>query len=188
MARVYAGWGLSQAWYREELYKQLGHPSVEDFLVYFWENFFLQCDANNLLAQAKTWQDHNVGDSPGFDGDWRKALATVSAKAMILPGQTDLYFPPKTARPRQTACRTPCIGNPVHLGTFWRELACIRRITFLLTRRFRSVWRRRTDLTVRRQEHTTGKSLLLLTSQQFHQRGDHADGDDHHRAEADRQP
>ena len=39
MARVYAGWGLSQAWYREELFKQLGHPSVEDFLVYFWEHF-----------------------------------------------------------------------------------------------------------------------------------------------------
>ena len=93
MARVYAGWGLSQAWYREELYKHLGHPSVEDFLVYFWENFFLQCDANNLLAQAKTWQNHNVGDTPGFDGDWKKALANISAKAMVMSGQTDLYFP-----------------------------------------------------------------------------------------------
>ena len=27
MARVYSGWGFSQAWYRQELYKELGHPN-----------------------------------------------------------------------------------------------------------------------------------------------------------------
>ena len=122
MARVYAGWGLSQAWYREELYKQLGHPSVEDFLVYFWENFFLQCDANNLLAQAKTWQDHNVGDSPGFDGDWRKALATVSAKAMIMPGRTDLYFPPEDSQ-AETDCMPTAVYRPI--PSIWGHLAGI---------------------------------------------------------------
>jgi homoserine O-acetyltransferase len=93
MARVYAGWGFSQAWYRQELFKHIGHPSVEDFLVGFWENFFLQCDANDLLSQAETWQNHNVGWTQGFNGDWKKALASVHAKAVVMPGQTDLYFP-----------------------------------------------------------------------------------------------
>src|SRR5262245_44408771 len=50
-ARVYAGWGFSQAFYWDELYKQLGYTSLEDFLVAFWEGFFLdERDANNLLT------------------------------------------------------------------------------------------------------------------------------------------
>ena len=122
MARVYAGWGLSQAWYREELYQQLGHPSIEDFLVYFWENFFLQCDANNLLSQAKTWQDHNVGDSPGFDGDWKKALASVSARAMLMPCQTDLYFPPEDNE-AEVACMSNAVLKPI--PSIWGHLAGI---------------------------------------------------------------
>ena len=37
-SRVYAGWGLSQAFYREKLYeKVLGFKDLEDFLVGFWE-------------------------------------------------------------------------------------------------------------------------------------------------------
>src|SRR5215475_15865912 len=45
MARVYAGWGFSQAFYREQLdIKRLGYSSLEDFLVAFWEGFFLPKD------------------------------------------------------------------------------------------------------------------------------------------------
>lgn len=122
MARVYAGWGLSQAWYREHLYTRLSHPSVEDFLVAFWEHFFLQCDANNLLSQARTWQTHNVGDSPGFDGDWQKALGTVSAKVMLMPGQTDLYFPPEDSR-----VEADCLQNVIYrpIPSIWGHLAGI---------------------------------------------------------------
>jgi homoserine O-acetyltransferase len=32
-------------------------------------------DANNLISQARTWQRHNVGDTPPFGGDYAKALA-----------------------------------------------------------------------------------------------------------------
>lgn len=122
LARVYAGWGLSQGWYREHLYTRLGHPSVEDFLVAFWEHFFLQCDANNLLSQARTWQTHNVGDSPGFDGNWQKALGTVSAKVMLMPGQTDLYFPPEDSR-----AEADCLPNVVYrpIPSIWGHLAGI---------------------------------------------------------------
>ena len=42
MARVYAGWGFSQAFYWQRLYEtEMGHSSLEDFLVSFWEGFFL---------------------------------------------------------------------------------------------------------------------------------------------------
>ena len=31
--------------------------------------------------------------TPGFDGDHVKALASIKAKAMVMPGERDLYFP-----------------------------------------------------------------------------------------------
>jgi homoserine O-acetyltransferase len=40
-ARVYTGWGFSQAFYWDEVWRELGHTSLEDFLVDFWEGFFL---------------------------------------------------------------------------------------------------------------------------------------------------
>ncbi len=36
MGRVYAGWGLSQAFYREETWRKIGFASLEDFLVGSW--------------------------------------------------------------------------------------------------------------------------------------------------------
>lgn len=40
MGRVYAGWGFSQAFYREKLYeKVLGYKGLEDFMVGFWEQW-----------------------------------------------------------------------------------------------------------------------------------------------------
>src|SRR5699024_4731546 len=41
LARVYAGWGYSQAYYWQEEWRRLGYSSLEDFLVGFWEGFFL---------------------------------------------------------------------------------------------------------------------------------------------------
>lgn len=93
MARVYAGWGFSQPFYRQELYKELGYSSLEDFLVAFWEGFFLDRDANNLLAMLWTWQNGDISANPIYEGDFEKALGSITAKAIVMPGGTDLYFP-----------------------------------------------------------------------------------------------
>lgn len=95
LARVYAGWGFSQAFYREKIYLEHGYSSLEDFLIAFWEGFFLRRDANNLLAMLWTWQNGDIGATPGFDGNFEKALGAIKAKAIVMPGQTDLYFPPE---------------------------------------------------------------------------------------------
>lgn len=95
LARVYASWGFSQAFYREQIYLQQGYSSLEDFLVEFWEGFFLRRDANNLLTMLWTWQNGNIGNTPGFDGNFEQALGAIKAKAIVMPGQTDLYFPPE---------------------------------------------------------------------------------------------
>jgi len=95
--RHWAAWGFSQEWYRRELYKQFGHQNVEDHLRNFWEAFFGSQDANNLIAQAITWQKNNVGDTAGFNGDHEKALRSIKARVLYMPCQTDLYFPPQYA-------------------------------------------------------------------------------------------
>jgi homoserine O-acetyltransferase len=99
MARVYAGWGFSQAFYREKLdLSALGFSSLEDFLIAFWEGFFLPKDANNLLAMLWTWQNGDIGANDRFGGDFDKALGAIKAKAFVMPGQTDLYFPPEDSQ------------------------------------------------------------------------------------------
>lgn len=95
VGRVYAGWGLSQAYYREQVYLQFGYSSLEDYLVEFWEGFFLKKDANNLLTMLWTWQNGNIGNTPGCDGDFEKALSKIAAKAVVMPAEMDLYFPPE---------------------------------------------------------------------------------------------
>jgi homoserine O-acetyltransferase len=47
MGRVYAGWGLSQAFYREEIWCKIGFSSLEDFLIGSWE-------ANSAAATLTT--------------------------------------------------------------------------------------------------------------------------------------
>ena len=96
LARVYAGWGFSQAFYWQQEYKAMGYSSLDDFLVGFWEGFFLdRRDPNNLLTMLWTWQNGNVGATPGFDGDQVAALKTIKAKTIVLPALKDLYFPPE---------------------------------------------------------------------------------------------
>ncbi|MBM3484324.1 MAG: alpha/beta fold hydrolase [Alphaproteobacteria bacterium] len=95
MARVYAGWGFSQTFYREKEYLKLGFSSMEDFLVAFWEGFFIHKDANNLLAMLWTWQNGDISDNPVFKGDFDKALKAIKAPAIVMPGSMDLYFPPE---------------------------------------------------------------------------------------------
>lgn len=95
-ARVYAGWGFSQAFYWDELWREMGYASLEDFLVGFWEGFFLDGrDANNLLTMLWTWQNADVGLTPGMDGDSVKALKSIQARAFAMPAHKDLYFPPE---------------------------------------------------------------------------------------------
>jgi homoserine O-acetyltransferase/O-succinyltransferase len=92
MGRVYAGWGLSQAFYREEEWRKLGFSSLEDFLVGSWEAGFRRRDANDLLAMLWTWQHADISANELYGGDLGMALGAITADAMIMPSETDLYF------------------------------------------------------------------------------------------------
>ena len=95
VGRVYAGWGLSQPFYQQKLWEQLGFNSLEDFLVGFWEGFFLKRDANNLLTMLWTWQNANVCENDVFKGDFEAALRAMKMPSLIMPARIDLYFPPE---------------------------------------------------------------------------------------------
>lgn len=94
MARVYSGWVVSQAFYREELYLQTGASSLEDFLV-MAEGARLSGDANNFLAMLWSWQHADISANARYQGDFTRALQGITAKAIVMPSQTDLYFPPE---------------------------------------------------------------------------------------------
>jgi homoserine O-acetyltransferase len=94
-ARIYAGWGFSQAFYWNEVWRELGFASLEDFAVGFWEGFFLDGrDPNNLLTMLDTWWAGDVGGGPGFTSI-EQALGSIRAKALVMPAEKDLYFPPE---------------------------------------------------------------------------------------------
>ncbi|QEI06477.1 alpha/beta fold hydrolase [Pigmentiphaga aceris] len=92
MGRVYAGWALSQTFYREELWRQLGASSLEDFLVTNWETTFARRDPSDLLAQFWTWQHGDISANALYGGDLPKALAAIEARVLLMPGSEDLYF------------------------------------------------------------------------------------------------
>jgi len=93
-ARVYAGWGFSQAFYREKLYESvLGYKDLEDFMIRFWEKWALAKDPENLLVMLHTWQAADCANQEPYNGDFEKAMKSIKAKSLVIPGATDLYFP-----------------------------------------------------------------------------------------------
>ena len=117
-ARIYAGWGLSQAFYWEREYRTMGYSSLEDFLVGFWEGFWLDRDRdpNNLLAMLWTWEHGDVGRTPGFDGDTEAALRSIRCPLVAMPARTDLYFPPED---EQWASQFIARGEVRVIDTIW---------------------------------------------------------------------
>jgi homoserine O-acetyltransferase len=88
-AHVYAGWGLSQDFYRARLFETAyGAPDLDTFLRTDWEPGFGGARAANLYAQALTWQEADIAAG----GDLPAALAAIRAKVLLMPGATDLYF------------------------------------------------------------------------------------------------
>ncbi|WP_289297311.1 alpha/beta fold hydrolase [uncultured Reyranella sp.] len=92
MGRIYAGWALSQTFYRREMWRGLGFDSLEDFLVRSWEANFLRRDRDDLLAQLFTWQHGDISANDLYRGDLQMALAGIKAKVLLMPSATDLYF------------------------------------------------------------------------------------------------
>ncbi|TDW77708.1 alpha/beta fold hydrolase [Kribbella pratensis] len=90
-AHVYAGWGLSQDFYRARLFESvLGAPDLDSFLQTDWVDRFAESAAADLYAQALTWLEADI--STPFDDDLVAALGAITARVLLMPSATDLYF------------------------------------------------------------------------------------------------
>ena len=90
-AHHWSAWVTSQEWWRRELFKpEFSTPAA---VLQAEVERQVARDPNNMIAQARTWQRHNIGDTPGFAGDHEKALRSIRARVLYMPSQTDLYFP-----------------------------------------------------------------------------------------------
>lgn len=90
---VWAGWLYSQEWWRKELWRASSPPGTtfEQVMNRFRTRF--SADANDYILQARTWEKHDVGMTPGFHGDVEKALRSIKVPLLYMPSETDLYFP-----------------------------------------------------------------------------------------------
>jgi len=95
---VWAGWLYSQEWWRRELWRA-GAPAgttFEQVSNRFRTRF--SADANDYILQARTWEHHDVGKTPGFGGDVERALRSIKVPVLYMPSESDLYFPVGDAR------------------------------------------------------------------------------------------
>ncbi|GAC1359217.1 MAG: alpha/beta fold hydrolase [Acidobacteriaceae bacterium] len=97
---VWAGWLYSQEWWRRELWRTGEKPgtTLESVLDHFRNGFIPGGDANDILLQARTWERHDVGTTPGFHGNVERALRSIKVPVLYMPSATDLYFPVGDAR------------------------------------------------------------------------------------------
>jgi homoserine O-acetyltransferase len=96
--RSYAAWALSQDFYRAGLHlasapqPNLGAADLESFLRTDWEERFAARPAANLHAQLRTWDAADISANSRYDGDLAHALRAITARVLLMPGETDLYF------------------------------------------------------------------------------------------------
>jgi len=95
---VWAAWLYSQEWWRRELWRAGSPPGTtfEQVSNRFRTRF--SADANDYILQARTWERHDVGATPGFGGDVERALRSIKVPVLYMPSETDLYFPIGDAR------------------------------------------------------------------------------------------
>ena len=104
--------------YREELWRDLGFASVEDFIRGFWEAFMITKDPNDVLCQTRK----AITADPSDGGDVSGALARITARMFIVAFTGDPMFTPEDCR--RDADRVPgavfhevaSVGG--HLATF----------------------------------------------------------------------
>lgn len=119
--RLYAGWALSQDFYRAGLHLgALKAPDLETFLRTDWEERFARRAAADLLAQMRTWEAADIADHPRYCGDLGRALSAIEARVLLMPSETDIYF-----RVADNAAELPFLrrGALVPIPSIWGHRA-----------------------------------------------------------------
>jgi homoserine O-acetyltransferase/O-succinyltransferase len=93
--RLWAGW-LSGVIVRTPAYQESLYPNGQDAIAYLKgveDGGWRRMDAVDWIYQSWAYDQHNVGTTPGFNGDYHRALSSIKAKTLILAGTGDLLNP-----------------------------------------------------------------------------------------------
>ena len=93
MRTVFDTWGVGQGFFRAGLHLGDRFATTQQFLDRSDDRAI--GDANDLLAQVWTWENADLSANDKFEGDVAQALSAITAKAIVMPGRHDLYFPPE---------------------------------------------------------------------------------------------
>ena len=120
VGRIYAGWAYSQDWYRARGYRTLGFETLDDYLVGYWDALYEQRDANNIMTMTWTWIHNDISANAVFGGDLPKALGAISARTLLMPCETDLYFRTADNEAELTHLR---LGRLVEIPSYWGHMS-----------------------------------------------------------------
>ncbi|GAC1404332.1 MAG: alpha/beta fold hydrolase [Candidatus Velthaea sp.] len=97
LGRVWAAWGLSQPFYRKELWRdaQTSAATLEEFVDEWYGPDAFSGDSRDLRAMFWTWRNADVSSRSPFERDFAAALTSIRARAIVMPSRTDTYFPPE---------------------------------------------------------------------------------------------
>lgn len=93
--RLWSGW-LSGVIVRTPGYQESLYPKAQDAIGYLkgvQDGGWKRMDAVDWIYQSWAYDQHDVGATGSFGGDWRRALQSIKAKTLILAGTTDLLNP-----------------------------------------------------------------------------------------------
>lgn len=85
-------WLRSPEYWRQGLFRTDNTPTMEAYLEQAPRRFPTSRPYDYVL-QGRAWQSHDVGQTPGFQGDTERALRSIRARVLFLPAETDEFFP-----------------------------------------------------------------------------------------------
>ena len=127
MSETWASFALSPRFFstgRHRAHADMDAPDLAGFLAK-WRTRYHAKDANDLLRHLDAWARHDIGGTPGCDGDFTAAARRATAPILFAPISTDIYFHPDDVRdqaahfPRATVSVVDSLSG--HAAAFARE-------------------------------------------------------------------
>lgn len=75
-------------------------------------------DPENLLTMLHSWQAADCSDQEPYNKNFELAMRSIKAKTLVLPGKTDLYFPPEDSE-YEVQNMTKGVGTCIPFPSIW---------------------------------------------------------------------